>query len=424
MLEMSSSTHQQKLLILQALEKICEVNRLFSNLLPLKSLHDIFQDYQTLADFYLNYDCDLTTISLFERIISVCCKVAQGKEAASVPQLTLMGLAASAAGFGSSQTELIRNQEKAIRRKGLLSLVALISALVSKSTSLSTKPLVTAPSVVAAAAESEREVNIGSTPILSADDLSKPGSATSIIADETRVSTTANFSEIPTVSTEQIVSNGHFHITSSLHSSAASTLLVAPISSMSQFKSPKDVLSATAQSTPVIVNKHHLSSLSMGGSFSPHIRSNSNVLYDDASGSGASSPTSTSSTISKLSTSAPAQIEVLTSRKNLLRRGIELFNRKPVTGLKYLIAQKFTEETPDAVAKFLRTNAGLSKSSIGEYLGDGDAFMIKVMHAFIDSLDFKNQTFVNALRSLLQTFRLPGESQKVIFLFSRAASLV
>ena len=76
--------------------------------------------------------------------------------------------------------------------------------------------------------------------------------------------------------------------------------------------------------------------------------------------------------------------------------------------------QKFLDETPEAVAKFLRTTAGLSKSSIGEYLGDGDSFMINVMHAFIDSLDFKEQNFVNALRSLLQTFRLPGESQKVI----------
>ena len=35
------------------------------------------------------------------------------------------------------------------------------------------------------------------------------------------------------------------------------------------------------------------------------------------------------------------------------------------------------------------------------------------MHAFVDFLDFKNTGFVDALRMFLQTFRLPGESQKI-----------
>lgn len=35
------------------------------------------------------------------------------------------------------------------------------------------------------------------------------------------------------------------------------------------------------------------------------------------------------------------------------------------------------------------------------------------MHAFVDFLDFKNTGFVDALRTFLQTFRLPGEAQKI-----------
>lgn len=35
------------------------------------------------------------------------------------------------------------------------------------------------------------------------------------------------------------------------------------------------------------------------------------------------------------------------------------------------------------------------------------------MHAFVDSLDFNNLPFVDALRLFLQSFRLPGEAQKI-----------
>lgn len=36
-----------------------------------------------------------------------------------------------------------------------------------------------------------------------------------------------------------------------------------------------------------------------------------------------------------------------------------------------------------------------------------------MMHAFVDQLDLKNQRFVDALRNFLQSFRLPGEAQKI-----------
>lgn len=35
------------------------------------------------------------------------------------------------------------------------------------------------------------------------------------------------------------------------------------------------------------------------------------------------------------------------------------------------------------------------------------------MHAFVDMLDFRNMKFTEALRTFLQSFRLPGEAQKI-----------
>ena len=38
---------------------------------------------------------------------------------------------------------------------------------------------------------------------------------------------------------------------------------------------------------------------------------------------------------------------------------------------------------------------------------------IAIMHAFVDQLEFRDTTFLAALRIFLQAFRLPGEAQKI-----------
>lgn len=63
----------------------------------------------------------------------------------------------------------------------------------------------------------------------------------------------------------------------------------------------------------------------------------------------------------------------------------------------------------------------LSKPAIGDYIGDGDKTNVKVMRAFIDSMSFANQDFVQALRIFLQSFRLPGEAQKIDRLMEKFA---
>lgn len=42
-----------------------------------------------------------------------------------------------------------------------------------------------------------------------------------------------------------------------------------------------------------------------------------------------------------------------------------------------------------------------------------DEANVATMHAFVDQLDFKDLSFLNALRLFLQSFRLPGEAQKI-----------
>jgi len=50
---------------------------------------------------------------------------------------------------------------------------------------------------------------------------------------------------------------------------------------------------------------------------------------------------------------------------------------------------------------------------IGEYLGEADEEIVLVMHAFVDQMDFTRLKFIDALRQFLQSFRLPGEAQKI-----------
>jgi brefeldin A-inhibited guanine nucleotide-exchange protein len=50
--------------------------------------------------------------------------------------------------------------------------------------------------------------------------------------------------------------------------------------------------------------------------------------------------------------------------------------------------------------------------SMGNHLCSDDHNQA-TMHAFVDMMDFKDLAFVDALRMFLQSFRLPGEAQKI-----------
>lgn len=110
----------------------------------------------------------------------------------------------------------------------------------------------------------------------------------------------------------------------------------------------------------------------------------------------------------------PNQLEKEKQRKTALMNGIKQFNFKPKRGIKVLIKEGFIPgDTPDDIAAFLLENDRLDKAMIGEYLGEGEPENIEIMHAFVDLMDFSRTRFVDALRRFLQSFRLPGEAQKI-----------
>ncbi|KIV83368.1 hypothetical protein PV11_05400 [Exophiala sideris] len=110
----------------------------------------------------------------------------------------------------------------------------------------------------------------------------------------------------------------------------------------------------------------------------------------------------------------PNEIEKVRARKSALNEAIRQFNFKPKRGIKALVAEGFIRSnTPQDIAKFLYGNDKLDKAMLGEYLGEGDEQNIAVMHGFVDMMEFTKRRFVDALRQFLQSFRLPGEAQKI-----------
>ncbi|KAH9483049.1 Protein transport protein sec71 [Psilocybe cubensis] len=110
----------------------------------------------------------------------------------------------------------------------------------------------------------------------------------------------------------------------------------------------------------------------------------------------------------------PTKFESAKQKKTTLLEGIKKFNYKPKRGVQFLIETGFIpSNSPQDIAKFILNTDGLNKSVIGEYLGEGDEENIAIMHAFVDYLEFRDIPFVEALRTFLQSFRLPGESQKI-----------
>ncbi|KAH6676541.1 hypothetical protein B0J14DRAFT_508130 [Halenospora varia] len=110
----------------------------------------------------------------------------------------------------------------------------------------------------------------------------------------------------------------------------------------------------------------------------------------------------------------PEQLEREKQKKTAMSNAIKQFNFKPKKGIKLLIQEKFIpSDSPEDIAQFLLREDRLDKAQIGEFLGEGEEKNIAIMHAFVDGMDFTKRRFVDALRQFLQSFRLPGEAQKI-----------
>ena len=106
----------------------------------------------------------------------------------------------------------------------------------------------------------------------------------------------------------------------------------------------------------------------------------------------------------------PEELKERRRRKQIIVKGVAKFNEKPMAGLGYLEAQGIIKDANDPVevAKFLKGTSRASKAVLGEFLSKrGNE---KILSAFLHAFDFSGKRVDEALRALLESFRLPGEA--------------
>ena len=109
------------------------------------------------------------------------------------------------------------------------------------------------------------------------------------------------------------------------------------------------------------------------------------------------------------------------ARKKIIIRGATKFNENPKAGIAFLASHGIIENPDNAksVARFLRGTTRISKSTLGEYLSKKSHE--DLLMAFTNLFDFTGKRIDEALRELLITFRLPGESaliERIVVRFS------
>jgi len=97
-------------------------------------------------------------------------------------------------------------------------------------------------------------------------------------------------------------------------------------------------------------------------------------------------------------------------RKKIIIKGATKFNESPKAGIAFLASQKVIEnpDDPSAVAKFFKGTTRLDKRVLGEYISKRSNEAL--LTAFLETFDFAGLRVDEALRQLLNTFRLPGEA--------------
>ncbi|PWN27914.1 hypothetical protein BDZ90DRAFT_231692 [Jaminaea rosea] len=102
-------------------------------------------------------------------------------------------------------------------------------------------------------------------------------------------------------------------------------------------------------------------------------------------------------------------------RKDALLEGARRFNQKPKDGLAYFEQQGFISmkdgSRDHSIAKFLMDCPRLDKKLLGDYLSrPGNE---GVLDSFLRLFDFQDKPLSEAMREMLESFRLPGESQQI-----------
>lgn len=104
-----------------------------------------------------------------------------------------------------------------------------------------------------------------------------------------------------------------------------------------------------------------------------------------------------------------------------LPQGTEYFNHKPKKGIQFLQEHGVVKSQldPNEIAIFLRENPGLNKAMIGEYISSRNN--LAILNAFVKTFEFTDVRIDEALRSFLETFRLPGEAPTISLIMENFA---
>lgn len=107
---------------------------------------------------------------------------------------------------------------------------------------------------------------------------------------------------------------------------------------------------------------------------------------------------------------SPAVLRARRLRKRLIVKGTAKFNESPKGGLAYLQESGVIDNASDpyAVARFLKGTSRIDKKVLGDFLTKKGSE--EILDAFMDQFDFEGKRVDEALRVLLQAFRLPGEA--------------
>ncbi|KAJ3348250.1 Protein transport protein sec71 [Entophlyctis luteolus] len=323
----------------------------------LESLYKICNDAQTIVDLYLNYDSDFHCASIYERILTICTRAAQQNLSHSTAPVS----DGSIMGFvgAASGVSLATSLELRGRARMRLWGVRCLVAIVDSLVVWSRVGDYAAPSV-------------------------------------------SRFEPDPRTST-------------------SSQKISVDAAHREDFGEHKVILNTRLRTVAIGSTAQNITPGAKGAA--------AVVLTPGAGGSGSGTPSIASDTGADEQQMQRDNIALVAHRKNLLREGLKLFVDKPIKAIDFFkkngFIPKFAGEDEDddvqTVAAFLKNTSGLSKAGIGSYLGEIDPFCVKVMHAFVDTLDFTGVGFVEALRMFLQTFRLPGEAQKIDRLMEKFA---
>ncbi|GLB35139.1 putative guanine nucleotide exchange [Lyophyllum shimeji] len=125
---------------------------------------------------------------------------------------------------------------------------------------------------------------------------------------------------------------------------------------------------------------------------------------------------------------APESLIQTKSQKKLILMGAARFNTKPKSGIAFLEENELiytdlseTVTKAHSLASFLKGCTRLDKRLLGDFISKPEN--IDVLKAFIGLFDFKNKPVAEAMRELLESFRLPGEAQQISRITETFASI-